>query len=74
MAVTGTDPNLQDLWGVDTTILNRAARRIAETKTTMEIESMILLADLRGRANIFDRILRVIGTAAQQEAQRIVRH
>ena len=60
--------------------MNRTARRTAGANISMRIESMTLRADIRdtvdqyviNNANIFDRVLRAKGTAAQLEVQRTI--
>ena len=76
-AATGARLSIQGMRKIDTTIRNRAARRINGTNITMRVESMMLLADIQSTYNhyilksapILDRILRASGAAAQRTAR-----
>ena len=71
---------MTELRKIDTTTLNRAARKIIDTNITMRKESTVMLADIRiahnhfilKSANILDPSPRARGTTGQKTAGELI--
>ena len=80
LATTGSHAGIGELREIDARYLDRVARRVVGTNMTMRTETLMILADTAGMinhfvlkcANVLDRTLRAGGTAAQENAWKVL--